>query len=196
MIRAYNRKQILTALLCIAGGGICYFLTYLFFRHGPAWAASMFGIKMSENVVLATTVAGLAATTWSGYRTWQAGGGLRGYHESAFYHDLGEETAGAFVVDFYMHRITGPAHVLSQLFLGGPLLLFRARTLFASLLPVDQALDNRMAESLGILKAANKWQSINEYPEMETEILYLAQIGRIDFSAVKGAPRIKAHLEN
>ncbi|MEO5714144.1 MAG: hypothetical protein ABIT37_11710 [Luteolibacter sp.] len=192
MIRRYNFSQKLLAALALAGSVICYLLTWLFFRHVPALATHQFGFPMTPGTANLVAVLGMAATTWSAYRTWRAGGGLKGYHESALYHDLGEESAGAFVVDFYAHRITGPAHALSQIFLAGPLLLFRAGTLAASHIPFSRGLEDKLAETLEILRGTNKWQPITDYPDNTEEILFLSQMKLIDFSAAKGVPRIKA----
>jgi hypothetical protein len=195
MIRRYNHYQQLLSMCFLLGGLFCYFLAFLFFRHVPVLIAYQFGIPFSSGMANTAAALGLAAVSFSGYRSWRDGGGLRGYHESAFYHDLGEDTAGAFVVDFYAHRITGPAHVLSQVFLAGPLFLLRVPTIITNLLPTTAGLEERLRETLATLRTANKWQPITDYPDLRTEILYLAQIGKIDFSAAKGIPRIKAHLD-
>ncbi len=195
MIRRYNRYQLFRAALYLIGGILCYYLAWLFFRHVPVLIAYQFKIPFSAQASLTVAVLGLAAVSFSGYRSWRAGGGLQGYHESALYHDLGDDTAGAFIVDFYAHRITGPAHVLSQVFLAGPVFLLRVPTLIANLLPTTAGLEGRLLETLAILRAANKWQPITDYPNLKSEVLYLAQIGKIDFSTAKGVPRIKAHLD-
>jgi hypothetical protein len=196
MIRRYNRHQTIMAIICLLGGIICCALTWLFFRYAPAFAARRFGFNWSDGISN-----GVAAVCWmavflSGYRTWRAGGGLRGYHESGFYHDLGEVSGGTVMIDHYAHRITGSAHVLSQLFLAGPLLLLRAKTLVASRLPDIPQLEADLSNTLEILRAANKWQPITDYPELTKDILYLARMGLIDFSAAKGVPRIKADRGN
>lgn len=134
---------------------------------------------------------GFAAVFFSGYRTWKGRGGLFGYHESALYHDLGRHTAGAWVVDSYAHRVTGPAYVLSQVFLAGPLLFFRAATLLKSLLPPDRDLEERLERTLKLIRIANRWQSLSDYPKNQLEVLYLAQMDLIYFSAFKGPPRFK-----
>ncbi len=165
----------------------------MFFRYVPVLIAHQFSIPFSNQMANSTAVLGLAAVSFSGYRRWRAGGGLQSYHESALYHDLGEDTSGAFVVDFYMHRVTGPAHLISQVFISGPLCLLRVPTIFTSLLPDTAQLESRLVETFKILQTANKWQPITDYPNLQTEILYLAQIGKIDFSAAKGVPRIRAY---
>lgn len=192
MIRRHNLKQVLLAILAAGGGLICYFLAYLFFRHIPALASSQFGFPMTPTVAAAVAAAGVLAVSLSGYRVWKAGGGLQGYHESAFYHDMEINSGGSAMVDLYAHRVTGTAHILSQVFLSGPLGLLRCGTLLAGRIPNSPGLENRLSQTLEILRTANKWQSITEYPNHHEEILYLAQMGLIDFSAAKGVPRIKA----
>jgi hypothetical protein len=192
MIARFNITQTFLAILCFVGGLVCFCLAYLFFRYMPAFVAAQF--KYPYSPVMANGVAGIALliVAFSGYRVWRKKGGFYGYHESALYHDLGEDTAGAVVVDFYTHRITGPAYVLGQIFLAGPLLLLRAGTLMASRIPNNGELERRMKFALMELRRINKWQSLGEYPHMRQEILYLARMGLIDLSAHKGAPRIKA----
>ena len=192
MIRRYNLHQMMMAILCLLGGAICCVLTWLFFRHVPAFTAWQLGFKCSPSISNGVAAFSLAAVFFSGYHTWRTGGGLQSYHESGFYHDLGEDTAGAVMVDHYFHRITGSAHVLSQLFLAGPLLLLRVGTLIASRLPANSRLETKLSDTLAVIRAANKWQAITDYPERTEEILFLARMGLIDFSSAKGVPRIKA----
>lgn len=196
MIRRYNQSQLRRMALSFTGGLICCFFAYVFFRHIPALVAGQFGFPLTPLVGNIITALGLSAVAMGGYRTWQAGGGLRGYHESSLYHDLGEESAGAVWLDFYAHRITGPAHILSQLFVAGPLLLLRAGTLLASRIAHSAELEGRLHAALMELRKANKWQSISEYPHAMPEILYLARMDLIDFSAYEGRPRIKARLSD
>ena len=192
MIRRYNLHQTMMAVLCLLGGAVCCFLTWLFFRHVPGYAAHQFGFSWSPATSNFVATLCLAAVFFSGFRIWRAGGGLKGYHESGLYHDLGEETAGAFVVDYYVHRITGPAHALSQLFLAGPLLLLRVNTLVASRVPDDSRLESKLSDTLAVLRGINKWQAITDHLDRTSDILYLARMGLIDFSTAKGVPRIKA----
>ena len=97
------------------------------------------------------------------------------------------------MTDFYAHRITGPAYLLGQIFMAGPQWLLRAWTLICSRISYSAELESNLEHTLATLRAANKWQGMNEYPNVKTEILYLAQMGLIDFSAHKGTPRFKAN---
>lgn len=136
----------------------------------------------------------LAGICVSGHATWKRGHGFQSYADSALYHNLvgGGDSGGAEVVDFYARRVTGPAYVLSQIFLGGPLLLLRGIDHLRRRLPNEAGMETKLHHTLGILRAANKWQSIDEHPELRREILLLAQMRQIDFSAHKGIPSIKA----
>ena len=192
MIRRYNLSQTIKAILLIVGGLFCCWLAFLFFRYLPAFLASQFRYTLSTTVAVGIGFFGLAAAWFSGYRTWKARGGLFSYHESGLYHDLDGDTAGAHVVDFYAHRVTGPAYVLGQIFMAGPQFLLRAWTLLRSRITHSADLESRLEGTLAVLRTANKWQGLNEYPNSRSEILYLAQIGLLDFSAHKGTPRFKA----
>ena len=193
MIRRYNLKQTVLAALSLVGGLLCSVVALSFFGWVPVYVAKNLGYSLPPSLAVGLGCGGLIAVFVSGYRTWKLQGGFYGYHESALYHDLGKDSGGAVMVDHYTRQVTAPAHILSQLFLAGPLLLLRAGTLIFSRVPNSPDLEERLRQTLDILKKANKWQSLTEYPQAAREILYLAQMGLIDFSAHKGTSRFKAN---
>lgn len=192
MISEFNRSQIVFGVLSLLGGMVCYALAWLFFRYGAAIVLHAAGLSTTAAPLVALVV--LVGITFSGWRTWQNGQGFQTYAESALYHDLGgaADTAGAHVVDHYMGKVTGPAHVLSQLFLGGPLLLLRGLHRFRRLVPNEDGLDQKLTRLLAVLHAANKWQGLSDYPGQEREVLLLGHMKKIDFSSHKGQARFKA----
>lgn len=192
MISRYNQSQTIKAVFLVVGGLLSCCLAYLFFRYLPAFLASQFRYTLSTSVFVVIGLFGVAVAWFSGYRTWKARGGLFSYHESGLYHDLGDDTAGAFVTDHYAHRVTGPAYVLGQIFMAGPQFVLRALALLSSRIPQSAELESRLENTLAVLRTANKWQGLADYPNSKTEILYLARMGLIDFSAHKGAPRFRA----
>ena len=195
MIARYNRAQITLALLALVCGLICCFLAWLFFRFLPVLILDSVGFKTPPWGAVLMGWLGLSAVIGSGYRNWKARGGLYSYHESALYHELDSRTGGAAMLDFYTHRVTGPAYIISQVLLAGPTMLFRARTLVASLVPNTPERESKLSATLEVLRAADKWQPLSEYPDSEIEIYYLARMGLIDFAPNKGNPRIKACVE-
>lgn len=192
MILRFNRAQTTKAILLIVGGLFCCWLTFLFFRYTTSFLAWQFRQPLPAWVPDGAGFAGLGISWASGYRAWKTNGGLFGYHESGLYHNLGDESAGAFMADRYMHRVTGPAYVLGRIFMSGPLWILKARTLLGSRVAHSPDLESRLEQTLAALRAVGKWQGISEHPDSKSEIFLLARMGLIDFSAHKGTPRFKA----
>lgn len=192
MINRYNRSQFVKAVFLSVGGLFLCWLAYIFFRYVPALVSWQLSYPLPTAVGICVGLAGVAVAWFSGYRTWKTRGGLFSYHESGLYHDLGNDTAGAVITDFYAHRVTGPAYILGQIFMAGPQWILRAWTLLNSRIPYSAQLESSLESTLAVLRAANKWQGLTEHPGARTEILYLAQMGHIDFSAHNGVPRFKA----
>lgn len=115
--------------------------------------------------------AALLVITASGYRQWQQGEGFQTYVESSLFHDLGEDSGSALWADRYARQVSGPAYVVSQVCLGGPLFLLKAWKHFQQRLVVEPGLEEKLKELLSLLRAANKWQSIDEHPQHRREIL-------------------------
>ncbi|MDB6007486.1 MAG: hypothetical protein JWR15_4473 [Prosthecobacter sp.] len=193
MISEFNRRQILWGVFGLAGSIVCYVLAWLFFQYGAAMALH----ACSYSTVAAPWLAllALAGITFSGWRTWENGQGFQSYAESALCHDFGgaADTAGAYFVDHYAGRVTGPAYVLSQICLGGPLLLLKNLHRIRTRVPEEAGLEQKLAHLLTVLHAANKWQGLGDYPRQEREVLLLNLMKKIDFSQHKGNVRFKAH---
>ena len=191
MIRRYNQIQTIKAVFLMLAGMVCCVLAYVFFRYLPALLAWQLHFRLSPSTAIGIGIFGVAVTWISGYRIWKAKGGLFSYHESGLYHDLGELSGGAMAVDHYAHRVTSPAYALGQLFMAGPLCIFKAWTLVSNRIPYSAELEMKLENTLAMVRAANKWQGFDEHPGARAEILRLAQMDLIDFSAHKGTPRFK-----
>lgn len=176
----------------MAGSGIGYAAAYFFFRYVPEFIAHQFRVSVPPGVFPGFAVVVLGVLTYSGYRLWKRRGGFYGYHESSLYHDLGEDSGGGSAMDFYAHRVTGPAYVLGQLFACGPLLALRAVFYFRNVIPAESGLEERLAQVLEDLRGRKKWLGFRDCPDDRKEILLLARMRKIDFSAVKGEARFRA----
>lgn len=192
MILRFNVLQAILGIGCLVGSFLGYGAAYLFFRHVPAFIAGSFHYKLPASAYAGFSVFILLILTYSGYRLWKTRGGFYGYHESALYHDLGEDSAGSTVVDFYAHRVTGPAYMLGQLFAAGPLLALRGAGYFRNLIGTEHGLEQRLESVLAELRRINKWQGFRDHPENQREITLLARMKKIDFSIVKGDARFRA----
>ncbi|MBC7965290.1 MAG: hypothetical protein H7Z17_05115, partial [Fuerstia sp.] len=118
-----NRSLLVKGVFLLLASALCYAVAWLFFRYGVSLVFD--GFRLAPAGIHPIAITALALISWSGYRHWKRGDGFKTYIETALYHDLGDESAGAVIVDHYARRITGPAYVLSQVFLGGPLLFLR-----------------------------------------------------------------------
>ncbi len=136
---------------------------------------------------------GLAILLSSGYSVWKKGNGLTSFGESALYVEslAKSETGGAYAVNRELGQVTGTSHLLSQIFLAGPLMLLNAATRFASLISSKGDLEKRMGEVLERSRDANKWQDLKEYVGVEEELQNLIRIGAIQYGISRGVPRIK-----
>lgn len=191
MIRRHNRREIVAGIGCGLASVFGYGCAYLFFRHVPELVLRCFSVRVAPAWLEAATFVILVIVSISGYRTWKQSGGFSSYHESGLYHELDLSSGGAAAVDFYAHRVTGPAYVLSQVFLAGPLMGLRAISRFRNRITPDDALENSLGRTLSMLREIHKWQSLPDHPGREREILLLARMGEIDFSSARG-PRFRA----
>ena len=190
MIKSYNRTQVWKASLQLLLAVVCFGLAWLFFHLAFQLVGSSFRISVFyRQLAEAFAMIGICV---SGYMSWKSGGAFTSYVESNLFHDLGDSAGGGVAVDHYARQITGPAYLLSQVFLGGPLFLLRAIKSLRQRLPESRELEDRLEDMLKTLRKANKWQGMNEYQGHEKEILMLAQMKQISFSGFKGVPRFKA----
>jgi hypothetical protein len=190
MITTYNRLQILKAVLCFLAAAVCYVLADVFFHFSLTFVFHRF--RLSYTPVPWLCKLALIGITWSGWRQWQAGLGFKNYAESPFFQNLEYESGGSLMLHHYAQQVAGPSYMLSQIFLGGPLMILRAIKYLRERLPNPPGIDLRLQHTLHTLQKANRWQSITEYPEFKHEILMLAQMRKIDSSSHKGPLRIKA----
>jgi hypothetical protein len=131
----------------------------------------------------------------NGFWKWRKGEGYRVFADTAFYVALSPESGGAVMTQFYLHRVTGLAYLLSQLFLAGPWQLFTGLKRFRSLLPNDAALEMRMSELLAKLRAIGKWEPALKYQEHAKELGALIRCGLVEFSATKLTVKAPAPTE-
>ena len=188
MISAFNRSQVVWGVFGLAGSVVCYGLAWLFFEQGAEMVLD--ACALSTRAAPWTALLALACISFSGWRTWESGQGFQSYSESAFYHDFGggAETAG----NHRGAKMTGLAYVLSQAFLAGPLLLLRSLHRLQNLVPDEAGLEQKLVHLLAMLRAANKWQGLADYPGQEREVLLLNLMKKIDFSRHNGNVRFKA----
>jgi hypothetical protein len=185
MIKRFNRQQIILGTLNLFAGAIILVIAWMFFRYTSRLLMSFFWNQPPVSpTVVAHAVTGILVLT--GIMEWRRGEeGYRVFKDSAFYASLDHVSGGAFMTQRYLHRVTGPAYIISQLFLAGPHQICRGVTRLRSLLPNHGDLEKRMEEVLGWLKASGEWQTALKYRDNAEEIGALIRCGRVDFSITK-----------
>jgi len=195
MIADYNRMELTLAILCGVGALFVYAITFVFFCFIFALFSGLLPELNHKFSVLGAECFGITALiliSISGNSTWRSSGKFESHHASDLNQRLEEVSVGAFVVNRYTARVTGPAYLLSQLFLGGPLLALRGLVHLRNRIPSEPGLEENLQRVLQAVTQANQWQSLNDYPADRREILLLAKMGLIDFSAAKGVPRLRS----
>jgi len=190
MIASFNSKQVILAILNIILGLIAYGLTFAFFYFGFGFIIRGFGLDSVEPFLLPIVILLLILVSVVAYRRWHSGKGHEEYARSGLYVDFGDDSYAAGAAAFYMQQITGPAHVLSQVALAGPLQFLKAIGRFRSLLPADPGLERELKELLEEIRAHGKWHHINDYPGRELNVIVLVQMGKVDLNPRNGKLKI------
>jgi hypothetical protein len=189
MIHSHNRTQVLYALLLLVGSlwffGSVFGVSFAILADESGWSlltetAAAFGIFA---VALLVTI---------GHRRWVREGGLSGYQERLRRknHYKGSELDDPDEVGYLLQTPEG--YFLVQIFKNAPQWPFMAYGRLMSRLPEDGLLESRLQKTFQKIKAANKWQGLEDYPGQKSEVQHLIQMHLLDFSDFKGALRFKA----
>jgi hypothetical protein len=185
MIAQHNRKQIILTAVCLLVALFGFTAAFYFFDFAFRFAADAFGWRAAVRYSRAFASAVLVIIGVGGFLRWKNGEGFYGYADSSFFTNFEPLSGGAIAVDRGLHRVTGPAYILSQIFLLGPLQLLSAYGHFRSMIPQDQALERGLEDLLVEIRSKKKWEEIVNYPGREKEVALLIRIGKLDFSRTK-----------
>jgi hypothetical protein len=189
MVRSFNQRQVILGCVNILMSGIACVAAFVFFRT-VIWkvtGAFHIGLEGSLQLLLACSLVGVIFV--AGIFQWRRGEGHESYADSSLNVQLEWVSGGAFMMERYAQRVTAPAHVLSQLFLAGPLQLMKGITRFRSLLPVDSQFEARLSEMLEEIRHRKTWHSIDGYVGREKELSALIRMDAVEYSPRKGTVR-------
>ncbi len=192
MISRYNFQQLALGLACLLGSVIGYGAAYLFFRYVPVFIAYELREPIAPWIVPVSVALGLLVVTFSGYRVWHKQGGFYSYFDSGLMQSVGYSVPGFMAFGDRANQVSGVVYMLGQLFLAGPLMVLRATRHFRNRIPSEPGLEQRLAEVLAALRKLKQWEDLRQHPQEQREILLLAKMSQIDFSAMRGEPRFRA----
>ncbi len=187
MIKSFNRRQRIRAVISVMMGIAAYLLASGFFYLATHQALRMLDPSAGVEWRFGIPAAVLVVISLSGW--------LR--HRRDESSDLSDavmwkgdvETPGAFVVQDRVNQLSSSAWMLSQLFLAGPLRFLQAVDLWRSCLPVGTDLEQRMTLLLRELKSRNQWVSAESFKDHWEPLSALIRTGHVDFSSIKGRVR-------
>lgn len=187
MIRSFNRRQRIRAVLSVLIGIVSYLLAFGFFYFVANRAASMLPPGLPgwfESAVSSSVLVIITASGWIRHRR----------NEEADLSDAvmwkGDvDMPGAFVAQVRINQVSSSAWMLSQVFLAGPMRILRAVDLWRSCLPVGTELEQRMLVLLRELKSRNQWVPVEPFQHHGEALAALIRTGHVEFSSIKGRLR-------
>lgn len=192
MIDQFNRQQIihgcLRALLALA----IYCASYYFFRF--LLIHFMEDLYQDRPPLVRTVLPALpiAYIIYKGVQRWQWGLGHYTISESSIPHL--PESRGLMSSVYNSDRRGDAAwnYLMKAFFLAGPIQMMKAYDHFNGRVPNEHGLEAKLHTLLKTLQQINKWQDFNAHPGHERELIFLINMGKVDYSANKG--KIKANV--
>ena len=131
----------------------------------------------------------------AGVFQWRRGEGHSSYADSSLNVQLEWVSGGAFMMERYAQRVTAPAHVLTQIFLGGPFQLMKGLSRFRSLLPTDPQFEARLGDLLEKIRERKTWHPVAVHAGSEKELSALILMDAVEYSPRKGTVRTRQAIE-
>ena len=191
MIARYNFRQTLLAVLSFCVGACAFVVTWFFFKFAIPYVIRRLGGNVShlQEAFIAWGCVGLIAL--SGFLRWRSGGGFHHFHESGMMLTTEPHTGLGLKLHTEANRVAAWSYLLGQVFLAGPLHIFRAFSRLRLRIPQTNRLEAELLAFRDELRAKNRWMQVSDYPGREEHVMYLARLGLIDYSPRKGALRAR-----
>jgi len=193
VIKKFNRNQFIYGSLRLLLSLFVFILTYGFFRWVVSAINHSLELELSSTILLGIPSVCVLAIAIAGIYRWKTGQREFTITESFISHQLDTDTGGAWGTQNYMNRVTGPAYFLTMLFLAAPMQMIKAYEHFQSVIPLNDQLEQRMIQLLAELQSENKWQDFDARPDHRRELIFLINMGKVEYSPQKG--RIRAYAQ-
>lgn len=170
----------------MTAGTILLLFTFTFFYIAFFFILKTYGFAHPVSLIIGMASCALLVVCITGFRNHQSGFGTYSYHESELFLNLDTSTGGGNAMDRYATQVTGPAYMLSQIFLSAPLQCLKGLDRLRSLIRDDPKLDQGLRILLEEINTNGKWHPIKNYQDRPEEISYLIQMHAVQFSPRKG----------
>ena len=189
MIEQFNRKQLIFAVLRALLSILIFSASFWFFKTVIAYFAWRFHTHPSplfSNLASAICIIAIAVT---GFKRWQMGVGNLTMTEASI-PTLDTHPLLASMSDKRMVQSATINYILATFFLAAPLQMLKAYEHLRLRIPEEHGLEMHMLELLADIQRVGKWHDFSNYPGRERELIFLINMGKVDYSSQKG--RIKA----
>jgi hypothetical protein len=188
MIRKHNAIQVATGIGRLCLGLTAMLLAYLFFAFALYFVGDSFGLRISRVVSRAVSLLVCGVILGVGYGMWRRGENPEDLPLPG--PDIEPVSGGAWAVRNRAQRVTGPAYLLTQVFLAGPLQILKWIGQLRSVIRYSPQYEARLFDLLGAIRAEPRWLPLDSVEEYRREVADLIRMGYLDFSAKEG--KIKA----
>jgi len=186
MIKKFNQQQIIFGCLRGLLSLVLFVFTYAFFSFITSFFAVNFGFDVPQKVVVAIASFCVLAVAISGFRRWKNGQGHFTMAEASIPDNTDTNLFSRNIAQQDLTSNATAIYLLTTLFLAAPIQLLKAYDHFQALIPLDDALENRMLNLLSQLQGLNKWQNFNAHAGAERELIFLIKMSKVQYSPTKG----------
>jgi hypothetical protein len=186
LIPAFNSRQIALAIWNFCLSAVSFAICYGFFYFAAYWLISQFRVSSLAGREPLFAVGLVILTAFLGWLRAREDKGLYGFHESGVFLNADPTTGVGYLAQRDIQRVTGPAYVLSQIFLAGSLQLLRGLTRLRDLLPPSEELEASLVATLAEIRRRNKWEGSEDYPQQVREVFLLNRM-KMKFRAKSNA---------
>ena len=189
MIQSFNRQQIINgALRAMLAIGI-YIATYYFFLFVLQGIMRDSFQELPPILQTALPLIPLPFIVYKGIQRWKMGIGNLNISEASIQLP---ESSGLMtnLADSNLRENTVYLYLLSSFFLAAPLQMMKAYDHFTGTIPEEHGLEAKLQIQLNALQQTNKWQDFAAYPGHERELIFLINMGKVDYSPAKGKIKI------
>lgn len=173
----HNRRQVILVPLLLLSSLLILAIMHGLFSLAIGGVARLAGSGLDPLVSRTLSLAACLTVYVSGWRRRAAGDGFLNADQSVAGLGLIPETGGAHYVNLQVGKVTGPAYVLSQIFLGGAFALHSAWSRSRSRVPATPECAERLAQACRVLLADRKWHPRADFePGVARDLLRLGLV--------------------
>lgn len=190
MIDQFNRQQIIHGCLRSLLAVVIYITTYFFFRAFILHFMGSHYFDLPTPAQIAIPLLPLAYIIYKGIQRWKWGLGHYTISESGIPHIPESRGLMTSTYDYDQRKHAVLNYLATTFFLAGPIQMMKAYDHFNGTIPTEHGLETKLHTLLKTLQQIDKWQPFDAHPGRERELIFLINMGKVDYSPHKG--KIKA----